>query len=83
LAVSPQDAVVLVWAIEARLPITLALRSATDISQVPTQPVTLQYIMSNFNITAPDRLPYALEPALRSIRQLIAFQEITLRDSSE
>jgi hypothetical protein len=44
--------------------------------------VTLQYIMSNFNITAPDRLPYALEPALRSIRQLIAFQEITLRDSS-
>lgn len=82
LAVSPQDSVVLVWAIEAKLPITLALRSATDISQVPTQPVTLQYIMSNFNISAPDRLPYALEPALRSIRQLIAFQEIKLRDDS-
>jgi Flp pilus assembly protein CpaB len=81
LAVSPQDAVVLVWAIEARIPITLALRSATDISQVPTQPVTLEYIMSNFNISAPERLPYALEPALRSIRQLIAFQEITLRNT--
>ena len=82
LAVSPQDAVVLVWAVDARLPITLALRSATDISQVPTQPVTLEYIMSNFNISAPNRLPYALEPALRSIRQLIAFEEIKLQDSA-
>ena len=82
LAVTPQDATVLVWAIEARIPITLALRAATDISQVPTQPVTLEYIMSNFNISAPDRLPYALEPALRSIRQLIAFQEIRLRENN-
>ncbi len=80
LAVAPQDAVVLVWAIESRVPITLALRAATDFSQVPTQPVTLEYIMSNFNISAPDRLPYALEPALRSIRQTMAFQEIRLRE---
>ncbi len=82
LAVSPQDAVVLVWAVDARLPITLALRSATDISQVPTQPVTLEYIMSNYNISAPNRLPYALEPALRSIRQLVAFEEIRLQESN-
>jgi Flp pilus assembly protein CpaB len=83
LAVTPQDAVVLVWAIEARIPITLVLRSARDISEVPTDPVTLEYIMTNFNISAPDRLPYALEPALRSIRQLIAFQEIKLRDTTD
>ncbi|MBN2469488.1 MAG: Flp pilus assembly protein CpaB [Anaerolineae bacterium] len=82
LAVSPQDAVVLVWAVDAKLPITLALRSATDISQVPTQPVTLEYIMSNYNISAPNRLPYALEPALRSIRQLVAFEEIRLQESN-
>lgn len=82
LAVSPQDAVVLVWAVDARLPVTLALRSATDISQVPTQPVTLEYIMSNYNISAPNRLPYALEPALRSIRQLVAFEEIRLQDDA-
>ncbi|MFC1959285.1 Flp pilus assembly protein CpaB [Chloroflexota bacterium] len=82
LAVSPQDAVVLVWAIESRIPITLALRSATDIAQVPTQPVSLEYIMSNFNISVPDRLPYALEPAVRSIRKLIAFEEIRLRDDN-
>jgi Flp pilus assembly protein CpaB len=82
LAVSPQDAVVLVWAVDAKLPVTLALRAATDISQVPTQPVTLEYIMSNYNISAPNRLPYALEPALRSIRQLLAFEEIKLQDTN-
>ncbi len=82
LAVSPQDAVMLVYAVDAKLPITLALRSATDISQVPTQPVTLEYIMSTYNISAPNRLPYALEPALRSIRQMLAFEEIKLQESN-
>lgn len=81
LAVTPQDAVLLVWAIDARVPITLALRSAQDISQVETEAVTLEYVMTRYNISVPSGLPYALEPALRSIRQLIAFQEISLRDN--
>jgi Flp pilus assembly protein CpaB len=78
LGVSPQDAVVLVWAIESRLPITFALRSASDTSRVPTTPVTLDYVMSEFNITLPVKRPFALEPAIRSIRQLIAGDQITL-----
>lgn len=77
LAVSPQDAVVLVWAVESRIPITLLLRAATSISQTPTQAVTLEYIMSNFNISAPNRLPYSLEPALRSVRQLVFFETVS------
>src|SRR5207237_760261 len=36
LAVSPQDAVVLAWAIEARIPITLTLRNARDTAPVQT-----------------------------------------------
>lgn len=78
LGVSPQDAVVLVWAIESKLPITFALRSASDTSRVPTTPVTLDYMMSEFNITLPVKRPFALEPAIRSIRQLVAGQEISL-----
>ena len=78
LGVSPQDAVVLVWAIESKLPITFALRSASDTSRVPTTPVTLDYIMNEFNITLPVKRPFALEPAIRSIRQLIAGQQISL-----
>ena len=72
----------LVWAIEARIPNTLVLRSTQDISQIDTQPVTLEYIIRQYNITVPTDLDYALEPALRSIRQLIAFQEISLHGSS-
>lgn len=70
LGVSPQDAVLLVWAIESRLPLTLALRSATDTSRIPTEPVTLDFFMSEYRITVPTKREYTVEPALTSIRQL-------------
>jgi hypothetical protein len=78
LGVSPQYAVMLVWAIEAKLPLTLALRSATDVSQQTTLPVTLDYILNEFNISVPGRRDYSIEPAIRSIRQLLAGAEISL-----
>lgn len=81
LGVSPQDAVFLVWAVEAKLPLTMALRSATDTSRVPTTPVTLDYVMNEFNITLPVKRPFAIEPATRSIRQLVAGEEIALEDA--
>ena len=83
LGVPPQDAVFLVWAVEAKLPLTLALRSATDTSRVPTTPVTLDYVMNEFNITLPVKRPFALEPATRSIRQLVAGEEIALEEAVE
>jgi Flp pilus assembly protein CpaB len=82
LGVPPQDAVVLTWAVEAHLPITMALRSANDTSRVPTDPVTLDYIMNQFNISLPVRRPYTIEPAIRSIRQLIAGDQIALSDAT-
>lgn len=75
LGVTPQDAVVLVWAIEAKLPITLALRSASDTSRTTTQAVTLDYIMATFNIDPPGKRQFTIEPAIRSIRQLITSQQ--------
>lgn len=78
LGVTPQYAVMLVWAIEAKLPLTLALRSATDVSQQTTLPVTLDYILNEFNISVPGRRDYSIEPAIRSIRLLLAGDEISL-----
>lgn len=78
LGVSPQDAVVLTWMMEARLPITFALRSATSTSQVPTDPVNLQYITETFRIDIPGRLDYSIEPAIDSIRQLFVGNRISL-----
>lgn len=70
LGVTPQDAVLLTWAIEAQFPLTLALRSATDTNRVPTEAVTLDYFMQEYRITVPGRRDYTIEPAIRSIRQL-------------
>jgi len=78
LGVSPQDAAVLVWAIEAKLPITLALRPATDNTTTTSQAVTLDYIMSAFQINPPGKRAYTIEPALRSIRQLLDESELSL-----
>ncbi len=78
LGVTPQDAVVLVWAIEAKLPITLGLRSAADTTRTTTQAVTLDYIMANFDINPPGKRQYTIEPAIRSVRQLLQEEELSL-----
>lgn len=82
LAVTPQEAVVITWYVEAKVPVTLALRSATDTSRLPTDDVTLEYIMSTYGIALPPRLPYSIEPAIRSIRQLVAGDQISLVDAT-
>jgi pilus assembly protein CpaB len=76
LAVTPQDAVIITWLIEARIPITFALRSASDTSRVPTDPVTLDYIMSEYGIAVPEKREFSIQPAIRSIRQLIGGEAI-------
>jgi len=78
LGVTPQDAVVLAWAIETRLPLTLALRSAGDASRSTTSGVDMDYMVNTFNINPPVKRQYALEPAIRSIRQLLSSQDAPL-----
>jgi Flp pilus assembly protein CpaB len=82
LAVEPQDAVTLTWIIEARVPMTLVIRSAQGDPSVrtdPTQSVSLQYMIETFQVAQPPSLPYALEPALRSIRQIFVGNQISLQ----
>jgi pilus assembly protein CpaB len=77
-AVTPQDAVVLTWAVEARLPITFSVRATNDTSRLNTTAVTLDYIMSTFRIDLPGKRPFTIEPAIRSIRQLLVANQIGL-----
>ncbi len=77
IAVSPQEAVVLTWAVEARLPITFALRPSADTTRIQTEPVTLDYIMDSYGIDLPPRRPYNIQPPITSIRQLITAEEIS------
>ncbi|MCA9915047.1 MAG: hypothetical protein KC496_16950, partial [Anaerolineae bacterium] len=83
LAVTPQDAVVLTYMAEAGLPITFALRSARVQALPPTEPVTLRYLLERFNIEVPDKFGFAVEPAIRSIRQLSLGNRIELNPQPE
>lgn len=82
LAVRPQDAVVLSYIAEAGLPMTFALRSARDTELPLTEAVNLDYIMRTYGILVPDRLQYAVEPAIRSIRELSLGERIELNQQT-
>jgi Flp pilus assembly protein CpaB len=67
LIVSPQDAVTLNWLIYAGSELTLALRSAGDDSIIATQAVTLEYLLTTYDIPVPSKLPYGLSPRVESL----------------
>ena len=75
LGVTPQDALVLTWAVDAQIPITFVLRPAGVRAVTDSEPVTLEYMVQNFEI--PDPLPFSLEPPITSIRR---FDVATLYD---
>jgi pilus assembly protein CpaB len=66
LIVTPQDALTINWAIKSGIDLTLTLRGPKDDSTTETTSVTLKYLVDNYNITVPSKLPYGLEPRLTS-----------------
>jgi len=64
LVVTPQDAITLnhIMLTGPSAKINLALRSAGDTSKVQTDAVTLQFIMDQYKIPVPAKLPYGTEP---------------------
>jgi Flp pilus assembly protein CpaB len=69
LVVSPQDAITLNFLMLNRAQIALALRGAGDDQRIQTEAVTLQYLMDQYNIPVPAKLPYGMEPR---VDQLVA-----------
>jgi pilus assembly protein CpaB len=63
LIVTPQEALALNYAIRTGAALTFTLRAPEDSSPTETVSVTLQYLVQNYNITVPTRLPYG--PAQR------------------
>lgn len=62
LVVNPQDAVALSYLRNAGAQLTLALRSSGDNSVFSTEAATMQFMLDVYNIPAPAKLPYAIEP---------------------
>jgi pilus assembly protein CpaB len=68
--VSPQDAVTLTYLIYSGATITLSLRNPNDKTPI-TQPdaAMLEYLLTQYNIPVPAKLPYAMQPRLDIITQ--------------
>lgn len=60
-AVSSQDAVALNYLILSEADLNFVLRSAGDEQLIQTEPVTMQYIMDQYNIPYPAKLPYGID----------------------
>ena len=67
LLVTPQDAVTLNYLIVSGARMTLVLRGAGDDGRVQTEAVTLQYLMEQYKIPLPAKLPYGFEPRMDAI----------------
>lgn len=64
LVMSPQDAVTMTYLIYSGAELTLTLRSPEDDTRFETEAATLQFILSQYNVAIPLKLPYALNPAI-------------------
>ena len=71
LIVSPQDANSLTYMLYGGARLTLTLRGADDSSRVDTEAATLQFLLSQYAIPVPAKLPYASEPRIDSLSELI------------
>ena len=71
LVVSPQDANSLTYMLYGGAKLTLTLRGANDSSRVDTEAATLQFLLSQYAIPVPAKLPYASEPRIDSLSELI------------
>jgi pilus assembly protein CpaB len=67
LVVRPQDAVTLNYLMLAGAKLNLVLRSAGDSDPIQTEAVTLQFLMQQYNIPDPSKLPFSLEPAINNM----------------
>lgn len=64
LVVSPQEAVELTYMVYSNVPLYLTLRNSTDAGRYDTVSATLQFLLSQHNITVPVKLAYSLTPRL-------------------
>lgn len=69
LIVSPQDATSLTYMLYGGAKLTLTLRGSNDTSRVETEAATLQFLLSQYAIPVPAKLPYASEPRIDALAE--------------
>jgi Flp pilus assembly protein CpaB len=67
LIVSPQDAVTLNYLVYSGAQLTLVLRNPRDTDATTTEAVTLSYLLDQYNIPIPVKLPYGMQPPVTAL----------------
>ncbi|HNN12527.1 MAG TPA: hypothetical protein PKL78_03150 [Anaerolineales bacterium] len=67
LVVSPQDSITLSYLIYSNAKMSLTLRNPTDQARQATEASTLQFLLSQYNIPVPAKLPYAMQPTISTL----------------
>ena len=67
LIVSPQDSITLSYLMYTNAQFSMTLRNPTDQARQATEASTLQFLLSQYNIPVPAKLPYAMQPALNTL----------------
>ena len=68
LIVSPQDAVTLTYLTYAGARFNMVLRAPGDDQRIITEAGTLQFLLDQYNIPLPSKLPYGIEPRIDSLQ---------------
>jgi pilus assembly protein CpaB len=67
LIVSPQDSITLSYLIYTNAQIIMTLRNPSDQARQATEASTLQFVLSQYNIPVPAKLPYSMQPAVGAL----------------
>jgi Flp pilus assembly protein CpaB len=67
LIVTPQDSVTLSYLVYGGAKLNMTLRNVLDDSRVATEAATLQFLLSQYNIPVPAKLPYTVQPRIDTL----------------
>ncbi len=67
LIVSPQDSITLSYLMYTNAQISMTLRNPSDLARQATEASTLQFLLSQYNIPVPAKLPYSMQPAISTL----------------
>jgi pilus assembly protein CpaB len=76
LIVSPQDSLSLSYLLFTNAKIILTLRNANDQSRMATEAATLQFLLSQYNIPVPAKLPYAMQPRVDTLTMPVLSNDV-------
>lgn len=76
LVVSPQDSITLFYLVYSNARLSLSLRNAGDQSRMATEAATLQFLLSQYNIPIPVKLPYVIEPRIDKLNEPVLSNDV-------